>query len=126
VCLRWEDPCADQHRFDVWQQEACGHGPLGQLVSHHLGNIERIGFLREFLSQRSNLFPVLLEKVLYNGTHGGDYLDTEQVARLIPELEQLQYLHSHKQEEEQILRQFEQQLRELITTSKSVGKPIVF
>src|SRR4051794_1580466 len=72
MCLQGEDPRADQHRFDAWQQEACEHGPLGWLVSHGLGNVARSGLLRELLSQTPDLFPLLLEKVLYNGTHCGD------------------------------------------------------
>src|SRR4051794_39259028 len=109
VCLLSEDPRADCHRFDQWQQDACEHGPHGWLVSHRLGNVALIDCLRELLSQTPDVFPGLLQKVLYSGTHGGDYLDTEQVARLIPELEPLQRLRSHKEEEEQILREFERQ-----------------
>jgi len=43
---------------------ACDHGPMGELVSHRLGNVALIGVLRERLSRRPDAFPVILTKVV--------------------------------------------------------------
>ena len=52
---------------------------MGELVSHRLGSVSFIGFLRGFFSQTPHRFPVLLDKVLYDGTHAGDHLTAEEI-----------------------------------------------
>ena len=87
VSLRWEEEGADQHSFYEWRSAACAHGPIGCLVSHRLGNISSIGFLRELFQETPERFPTLLSKVVYNGSHGGDELmlaDVEAVAVEMP------------------------------------------
>src|SRR5437773_8809051 len=59
--------------FDQWlQNHACEH-ESGIFIHHRIGNIALVGLLREELRRESNKFPILLEKVLYNGVHAGDY-----------------------------------------------------
>src|SRR5689334_5841904 len=52
--------------FDDWNFRACEH-ESGVLVHHHLGNISRVGLLRETLSQESESFPIILNKIIYSG-----------------------------------------------------------
>lgn len=126
VCLRWDAPGADQNTFQSWLHDACDHGPFGQLVGHRLGNVARIGLLRRLLSHSAEEFPILLSKVLYNGVHAGDWLDAEHVRRLDHEMVRFRAIHSGDLTEENILREFEQQMSELITAAQRVGKPIAF
>ena len=71
LSLRWDAPHADQHAFYGWLADSCAHGPMGELVSHRLGNFALIGWLREILSKTPSHFPVLLTKVLYDAGHAG-------------------------------------------------------
>ncbi len=125
-CLRWDSPEADQHAFYDWMREACEHGPLGELVSHRLGNAALVGFLRGLLSDAPDRFPVLLAKVVYEGAHSGDFLCPDDVERLLPEIDCLQGIHRDDQSEEDLIRGFERQMRELTAAALSVRKPIVF
>jgi hypothetical protein len=64
IALRWDAPGADQHRYYAWLASACEHGPLGRLVSHRLGNMAGIAFLRTLFNQQPERFPVLLRRRL--------------------------------------------------------------
>ncbi|RRA47904.1 hypothetical protein D1Y84_05960 [Acidipila sp. EB88] len=58
--------------------------------SSHLGNAGLITTLREALEKiatRIPGIPVLLEEVIYSGTHTGDFLSPSQVMRLSKEIE---------------------------------------
>jgi len=126
VALRWDAPGADQHRFYAWLTSACEHGPNGELVSHYLGNIARIGFLRGLLENAPNQFPILLSKVLYSGTHAGDCLTLEDVGSLDAEMTSMRALQCADADEEKYLRTFEAQMTDLIQGARRVRKPIVF
>ena len=117
---------ADQHRFFEWLSSACKHAPSGQLVSHRLGNIALIGFLRGRFEEIPKQFPTLLSKVVYNGTHLGDTLTLSDVEQLATEMSAVHALHSSDDSDEALLRQFERQMLELIRAARSVSKPIVF
>jgi hypothetical protein len=45
--------------------------------------------LREEFGRDSESFPILLDSVLYSGTHAGDYLNLDQVRNMQKELKQL-------------------------------------
>jgi len=105
---------------------ACDHGPMGELVSHRLGNVALIGVLRERLSRRPDAFPVILTKVVYDGTHCGDHLDLDQIGSLAAEIESLRTIHCEEESIEKLLRQLERQMFELVDAAKRVGKPIAF
>ena len=88
VSFKWDAPGADQFAFYDWLRNACEHSPMSQqLVSHRLGNIARVGFIRTLLSVSAELFPILLTKVIYDGSHAGDSLSMADVERIRPELE---------------------------------------
>jgi hypothetical protein len=73
---------------DVWVQEACEHE--GLLVSEFLGNITRVQHVREFLrglqGDPGPKFPVLLKRVVYDGTHTGDWIPIKQSPALLREV----------------------------------------
>jgi len=100
VCLRWDAPGADQNAFFDWLHSACDHGPQCELVSHRLGNASRIGRLRSLLLHSPIEFPVLLTKVIYDGTHAGDRLNMGDVDRLSYEIGHLRTVHSQEESEE--------------------------
>ena len=126
VSLRWECHGADQHLFFDWLQVACEHGPFGMLVSHRLGNVALIAFLRGLLSKTPERFPVSLTKVVYDGTHAGDFLSLKQVEALVPEMNSIRDLHCAEPDQDRWLRQFESQMEGLIQASRRLLKPIAF
>ncbi|MGA2435138.1 MAG: hypothetical protein ABSG25_07610 [Bryobacteraceae bacterium] len=124
--LRWDAPGADQHQFYEWLASACEHGPLGEFVTHRFGNVARIGFLRQLFARTPQRFPILLSKVLYNGTHAGDVLNLADIEELAIEMASVRNIHCADAGEEEMLRQFETQMMDLIRGARSVGKPIIF
>jgi len=126
VCLKWDAPGADQNAFYDWLHSACEHAPAGELISHRLGNAARIGLLRALLLYFASEFHILLTKVIYDGTHAGDRLDVSEIGRLNHEINNLQAVHSRDRGEEDIIRQFEQQMSELVAAAQRLQKPIVF
>lgn len=125
---RWAttDDLDEEIAFDVWNdRDACEHED-GRLVHHYLGNISLIGLFRELLAPYSDRLPVIVTKVIYSGVHSGDLLSLEDVERLGGEVELLARVQDTNRRNEQFLRRFEGQLRELVECSRRVGKPIVF
>jgi len=126
LTLDCDQPGVDQEAFNRWRATACEHGQWGELVSHRLGNITLITFLRELLSTQPQRFPILLSKVLYNGVHCGDFLSSAEVGLLAIEVERLKEIHAVQESDEPFVRHFELQMRELAEAAQSVGKPIAF
>jgi hypothetical protein len=126
VWLKWDAPGADKCAFYAWLESACEHGPLGQLVRHRLGNIAGVARLRGLLGWTSEQFPVLLSKVLYDGTHCGDFLSRADIENVATEMELVHTMHCANSDEEGLLRTFETQMMELIQGARTTGNPIVF
>jgi hypothetical protein len=72
------------------------------------------------------LFPIILSKVIYDGSHCGEFLSVEQVWAVEREIQSLSGFHCIDPNEEKMIRSFEAQMRDLIAASLAVGKPIVF
>ncbi len=63
----------------------CEHICL-RAVHHRLSKLALVRAIRAELSQMPVLFPTILEKVIYSGSHCGDYLTLEDVLRVKTEL----------------------------------------
>lgn len=126
VSLRWDDPDANECAFNEWRARACPHGPVGEILSHRLGNVSLIEYLSNLLSGSREQFPILLTKVLYDGTHAGDCIKVSDLNALDVELRMLHQLHVNDASLETLVRDFERQMVELVTAANSVQKPIVF
>jgi len=108
--------------WDLWREGfACEHG-AGRLLHHRLGNISLIGSLRAELKREAARFPILLNKVVYSGSHAGDYLPTE----IVKELEELASFKCSSKKSDAFMSQFRLQMLELVAASLSVMKPIAF
>ncbi len=112
--------------FDEWQAGfACEH-PNGVLLHHRLGNISLIGLLRSELRREPLRFPILLGKVVYSGTHGGDYISAELAPELQKEIEALADFKCSTKETDDFMSRFRTQMLDLVVASRSVNKPIAF
>ena len=120
------DPTEDEwEAHDAWVAESCEHG--GYLLSLFLGNITRVGHLRSFLrglqGKPGPRFPLLLKKVLYDGTHTGDWIASDVVVELLKEVEVV--LHSRD-----ILAsgetEFFENMKSLCEASIATGNPLMF
>jgi hypothetical protein len=128
-----------QIAFDRWQfSQACEH-ESGVLLHHRIGNIALVAELRTALNGQAGHYPLLLSKVLYNGTHSGDWLAVEEVkalqselCRLVAaladkaELCRLVARSGYQSEVPSFLRSFAVQMGELVECALRVGKPLVF
>lgn len=126
VSFRWDHPDANQCAFDEWQARAYPHGPRGELLSHRLGNLSLIESLANVLAGSREQFPILLTKVLYDGTHAGDCIQVSDLKALDVELRMLHQVHVSDGSLETLVRDFERQMLELVTAANAVQKPIVF
>jgi hypothetical protein len=116
----------DFNGLDKWlESHPCEH-ENGWAVFHYIGNIAKVGFLREQLSKIHDNFPIILSRVLCDGIHSGDYIPVDAVKDMQVEIDRLHRLHLFDPEHENILREFEHQLTELIDCSLQIGKPISF
>jgi hypothetical protein len=110
---------------DKWFAESCEHG--GYLVSERLGNISFIAHIREFVrclqSSPAPRFPILLESVIYDGTHSGDCLTSSQAKRL---LEEVNVVLQSSDILSDLEREFFASLRRLCQASIQTGNPIMF
>jgi hypothetical protein len=111
--------------FDRWRKKACRHEE-GYAAGEYLGNMWYIPWVREGLSRNFKRFPVLVYKVLYSGTHCGDWLTIRDVRKLEKELERLEAFHCGKEELDHGLQRLRRQLQKLVRVALKLGKPIAF
>jgi len=133
--LTWEDngapslngePDDDEwETHDRWVQEACEHE--GYLASEFLGNITRIRNVREFVRGLQGTpgpkFPILLKKVIYDGTHTGDFLPAKDTPRLKKEVDLVLQSSDILTQGE---KEFFEAMKRLCEASLSTGNPIGF
>lgn len=121
----------DKH--DAWMQlPPCKHADMNA-GSSHLGNMEYIHGVRDALASVSSQLPtcpILLDKVLFSGTHTGDILSVRQVRRLAQELERMKSvdlrLAGIPKEQLKSLRSVISELSRLAKTALELKKPIAF
>ena len=112
-------------RFDQWRGRACSHED-GVLISHRIGNMALVAALRSVLEHAPARFPIILQRVIYSGTHAGDSIPATDIPSLSLEVSGLSSLHSPDSQMENIIRRFEAQMAELVKAAIEVGKPISF
>lgn len=111
--------------FNAWKQaRACMHQGM-ILVHHRLGSTEAIDALRAELEKEPERFPILLQRVVYCGTHTCDWIPVQAIPRLTEELKVLNP-DSFPTPVADTLRVFKIQIAELIIASNMTGKPICF
>lgn len=110
---------------DRWFAESCEHG--GFLVSESLGNINLAKHLREFLrglhGDPGPRFPILLKKVVYDGTHTGDRISAEEAAKLLQEVDTVLHSSDILSDSE---KSFFSSMKRLSEASIATGNPIEF
>ena len=110
---------------DRWLAASCEHG--GYLAAERLGNITLAKHLRDFLrglqGDPSPRFPLLLKKVVYDGSHTGDCIAAVETPKLLEEVNRV--LHSSD-----ILspaeKEFFSSMKRLCEASLAAGTPICF
>lgn len=113
---RWESlqPCEHEH---FW------------LIERWLGNVSLIGSIRAILKQYSinpaRDFPVLWSKVIYDGSHSGDFLTSDTVQKLSDEIDRFDSM-KHSSSDLAPLKELLHKLHELAQASQTVNKPISF
>ena len=111
--------------FNLWKStKACLH-PQMIVVHRALGATAVIDQLRAEISKDQARFPLLLRKVLYNGTHTCDWIPLAHMEQLGAEVKQLSE-HRLKGATGDALHLFQIQLAELIIAAQVVKKPICF
>ncbi len=120
------DPTEEEwDAHDQWMGESCEHE--GYLLSMFLGNITRVGNLRSFLrglqGSPGPKFPMLLEKVLYDGTHTGDWISSKDAAKLLKEVDTVLHSSDILADSE---KEFFTNMKQLSETSVATGNPIMF
>src|SRR5262245_362460 len=62
--------------FENWKTNACEHSDM-VFVHYRLGNISSIGHAKNFIErltiEKGHTFPILLNKVIFSGSHAGDH-----------------------------------------------------
>jgi hypothetical protein len=120
------DPSEDEwEAHDRWLNHSCEHG--GFLLSLFLGNITRVKNLRSFLRALQDTpgprFPILLEKVLYDGTHTGDWIPVKQSPKLLKEVNTVLRSRDILADSE---KEFFDNMKQLCEASIATGNPVMF
>jgi hypothetical protein len=91
-------------------------------VKHRLGNIAEIGALRDEVTRLIGADSLIIQKILYSGTHVGDAIPREFVSALSAELDSI----GDESQRSPELQRFIGHLKELVQAAKREGNPIVF
>ena len=113
------------HAFADWKLErACLHQGM-ILVRHRLGSDMAIENIRVELQKEPLRFPILLEKVVYSGSHTCDCLPLRELPKLTEELKRVNPDSAHGRVSD-ALRLFKIQMAELVIAAQLTKKPICF
>jgi hypothetical protein len=120
------DPSEEEwEAHDQWLSDSCEHE--GFLLSLFLGNITRVKNLRSFLRALQGTpgpkFRILLEEVLYDGTHTGDWIPAKQTKALLKEVETVLHSSDILADSE---KEFFNNMKQLCDASIATGNPIMF
>jgi hypothetical protein len=132
----WERrTAAEKAAHREWERIRCSHKG-GFLVDERLGNVSLVRFIRSTLVEMAkpqepiDVFPILLQKVVYNGTHVGDAIGAEYARSLCEELEQVmdrrRTYRFHRERDARTFDRFSEALQRLAQASVKTDNPIVF
>ncbi|MCA1600078.1 MAG: hypothetical protein LC776_00050 [Acidobacteria bacterium] len=118
----------DIEAHDRWESlRPCEHENFW-LIERWLGNVSLVGSIRELLelnsSDPAHDYPVLWSKVIYDGSHSGDFLPNDTVQQLSAEVDRLNVENHH--DDATPLEELLRKLQDLVRASRSVNKPISF
>jgi len=85
-----------------------------------------VGLLRAELQLEAEKFTILVTKVVYSGSHAGDFLRVEEILKLQRELELLRDFRCTSFMSDRFMSTFREQMTELAATALSIKKPIAF
>lgn len=123
--LNGEPDDDDWEAHDAWVQEACEHE--GFLVSEFLGNITRVKNVRDFLKGLQGSpgpkFSILLKRVVYDGTHTGDFVPVKLTPALLKEVNLVLASSDILTQGE---KEFFESMKRLCEASVETGNPIAF
>jgi hypothetical protein len=114
-----EIPLAKWTEHDRWFERSCSHG--GYVLQKRLGNATFIGHVLAFVNSVADELPILRDKVVYSGTHCGDFIEAEESVPLLEEARLLRQLSKDRNTQ-----QFASDMIELCEASLATGNPIVF
>jgi hypothetical protein len=120
------DPSEEEwEAHDQWVAQSCEHE--GWLASVFLGNITRVknlrGFLKGLQGKPGPRFSILLNDVLYDGTHTGDWIPAKKTRALLKEVETVLHSRDILSDSE---KEFFDNMKELCEASLKSGNPIMF
>jgi hypothetical protein len=105
--------------------DSCEHG--GYILSMFLGNITRVKNLRSFLRALQGnpgpKFPIVLDKVLHDGTHTSDWIPIKESPALLQEVNAVLHSRDILADSE---KEFFDNMKELCEASIATGNPIMF
>jgi hypothetical protein len=105
---------------DVWAETACLH--RGALVSKSLGNIGHIGRISSVIARLpGEKYSIILNAVVYSGSHTGDWIDAHDAPLLLEEARNLR-----NDTADAALIDFADGLIELTEASIRTGNPVQF
>lgn len=123
--MQASEEMAELHIFDQWEYNlGCCHDE-GHLVAERIGNLSFVAHIREWIKAHAGAakqtFPVLLEKVVYSGTHCGDCITSTDAGLLLREVETLRPVA-----EDEFHRAFLSTMTKLCEASLASGNPLFF
>jgi hypothetical protein len=111
--------------FMAWKEnKACLHQGM-ILLRHRLGTPDQIDRLRTELEKQKTSFPLLLNAILYSGTHTCDWIPISRMELLAEEVKRLAPEQADKFVAD-ALQLFKIRIAELIIAAQHTGKPICF
>jgi hypothetical protein len=115
----------DWETHDRRLSESCDH--QGFMVGESLGKSTPAKHLRDFLGglqgDPTPRFPILLKKVVYDGTHTGDWIGSKEAAQLLPEVDTVLHSSDILSESE---KGFSTSMKRPCEARIATGNPIVF
>jgi len=111
----WASPIDDAPDYERLYR-AC------RVVHHRIGNISAVGYLGEEIEKHLETGrSVILDKVLYSGSHFGDWIGHEDFPQLRAELALLKGVETPEE-----VKYFVRQMEELLAAAELEGTPIAF